>query len=195
MEPTGMCLRQKRNRENRTTAELPRKLSPQLQLEGRECEDLKKSFRSLLEHSIKWRIPSNHMTFMMKTRKNQTLRAEGQWDFNSSEALIAKGSQRVIELSRTEVCKLVAKSPADGNYPSGGWRAKEGGFRLASVLSELNALDVYSFAADHITEPLSLLLSHNEQPSILRAACLRFLYVAARHDRISSWSGNKWLFC
>lgn len=220
-------------------ADLPRDVFPhqQLKLEGRESEDLKKSFRSLLELSIKWRIPAMQMTFMIKVlnlddckvleekgtvRKvikdviveNIQVAAEEKELFRKDyrqfllqdkeeskpksrrsvalqlfRSLIAKGSPRVIELSRTEVYKLVAKTPRDWDWSSRGWRVKEGGYRLASVLAELDALDVYSFATEHIN-PILLLADKNLLP-IIKAAGLRCLYAAARHDRISSsWSGN-----
>ncbi|KAL0690522.1 hypothetical protein Bca4012_090200 [Brassica carinata] len=126
---------------------------------------------SLLELSIKWRIPVSHMTFMMKElnmddckvfEEKGTLRkaikdviveniqvaAEEKTLFwkdyrkfitqmeESSDhkigrrvtlqffrSLIAKGSPRVMELSKTER-----------------WIEKECGYRLASVLAELDAL-------------------------------------------------------
>ncbi|KAF2542850.1 hypothetical protein F2Q70_00036908 [Brassica cretica] len=55
-------------------------------------------------------------------------------------SLITKGSSRVTELFKTEVYKLVAKTPYDWDWSLRGWREKEGGYRLASVLAELDAL-------------------------------------------------------
>ena len=225
-------------------ADLPRHVFPQLQLEGRESEDLKKIFRSLLELSIKWRIPTSHMFFMMKVlekddcckvlEKKGTVRkvikdvvveniqvtAEEKtlfWkDFrkvitqnmeDSShpksrrrvvlqlfKILISKGSPRVIELFRTEVCKLVAKKPHWEDWSSRGWREKEGGIRLSCVLAEMDqALDVYSFATNHISKPI-LMLANIDRVPIMKAAALRLLLVAARHDHILiSRSGDELL--
>ena len=65
---------------------------------------------------------------------------------------------------------------------------------MSCVLAEMDqALDVYSFATNHISKPI-LMLANIDRVPIMKAAALRLLLVAARHDRISiSRSGDELL--
>ncbi|CAN7013271.1 unnamed protein product [Brassica rapa subsp. trilocularis] len=167
---------------------------PQLQLEGRESEDLKKSFRSLLELSIKWRIPTSHMFFMMKVLEKDdcckvleekgTVRkvikdvvVENIQVTAEEKTLFWKDFRKFItqDMEDSSHPKSRRRKPHWENWSSRGWRKKEGGIRLSCVLAEMDqALDVYSFATNHISKPI-LMLANIDRVPIMKAAALRLL--------------------
>uniref|UniRef100_M4D888 Exportin-2 central domain-containing protein n=1 Tax=Brassica campestris TaxID=3711 RepID=M4D888_BRACM len=191
-------------------ADLPRHVFPQLQLEGRESEDLKKSFRSLLELSIKWRIPTSHMSFMMKVLEKddccKVLKEKGTVRKVIKDVVVENIQVTAEEktLFWKDFRKFITQNMEDSSHPksrrrvedwsSRGWREKECGIRLSCVLADIDqALDVYSFATNHISKPI-LMLTNIDSVPIMKAAALRLLLVDACHDCISiSRSGDELL--